>query len=195
MKKLKQNFLLKFTQVNFDILSKYISKGDTVVDATVGNGYDTLNLVKLVSNTGKVYGFDIQKEAIENTEKLLTQQGMLHENIQLINNSHSMIDKYIHESVQAIVFNLGYLPKGNHNITTNAETTILAIKQGLELLKVNGIIALLIYSGHKQGKIEKEHIIKYGQSLDSKKYHVMMMNLLNHNNDPPCLMFITKKNN
>lgn len=194
MKALKENFLTKFTKVNADILFKYISEGDIVVDATAGNGHDTLSLTQLVGNKGKVYAFDIQKEAIENTKALLEKNNLLLDNIQLIQDSHSVMDEYIQEQdVQGIVFNLGYLPKGDHNITTIADSTILALEKGLELLKTNGIISILIYHGHEQGKVEKERLIEFGQSLDSKKYHVMMFQLMNQTNDPPCLMFITKK--
>lgn len=195
MKILKENFLLKFTKVCFEILSKYVSEGDTVIDATVGNGYDTDSLLQLVGSTGKVYAFDIQNEAIQNAKKLLNQNNRLQNNIEFINDSHSLIQQYVNESVQAIVFNLGYLPGGNHNITTHADTTLAAIQQGLELLKINGIITILIYQGHQQGKIEKENIIQYAESLDSKKYHVMLFHLINQKSDPPCLMLITKKTN
>jgi len=51
-----------------------IRKGDTVVDATCGNGNDTLamaNMVKDELGKGCVYGMDIQKDAIKNTSFLL----------------------------------------------------------------------------------------------------------------------------
>ena len=50
------------------LMEKAASNGDIVVDGTVGNGNDTVFLAKLVGPTGKVYGFDIQKEAIERTK-------------------------------------------------------------------------------------------------------------------------------
>lgn len=192
VKALKENFLLKFTKVNLEILSKYISEGDTVIDATVGNGYDTDSLLQLVGSTGKVYAFDIQEQAIGNAKKLLTQNNRSLHNIEFINDSHSLIHEYVNESVQAVVFNLGYLPTGDHNITTQVDTTLSAVEQSLELLEANGIISILIYSGHEQGKIEKERIIQFGESLDDKRYHVMMFRLMNQSSDPPCLMFITK---
>lgn len=53
-----------------------VQKGDTVVDATCGNGYDTLAMLKMVadgSGRGCVYGMDIQKDALENTSSLLNE--------------------------------------------------------------------------------------------------------------------------
>ena len=51
-----------------------VQKGDTVVDATCGNGFDTLKMLKLVaddSGKGCVYAMDIQKDALDNTSSLL----------------------------------------------------------------------------------------------------------------------------
>jgi len=175
-----------------EYLRKVIKKGDTVIDATCGNGYDTLFLKEQVGKEGKVYGFDIQKVALDNTLNLLKEKG-LSENVILNLDSHSELDKYVKESVKAVVFNLGYLPKGNHSIMTTPETTIVAIEKSLEILKDDGIIAVIIYHGGDSGFHERDELIKYFERLNNKKFSVLMHNFINQINYPPILVVIGKK--
>lgn len=71
---------LSWNNLAFSFLTRVwkhvVQKGDTVVDATCGNGYDTLAMLKMVadgSGRGCVYGMDIQKDALENTSSLLNE--------------------------------------------------------------------------------------------------------------------------
>ncbi|SHI46842.1 Putative rRNA methylase [Clostridium cavendishii DSM 21758] len=168
-----------------------IKNGDIVVDATMGNGNDTLFLSELVGNKGKVFSFDIQEIAILSTKKLLENNNV--NNVELIQKGHENIGEYISEEIAAIMFNLGYLPKGDHTISTKAETTITAIEKGLKLLKKDGIITVIIYYGHEEGQIEKEKLLKYFETLDSKKFHVMKSDYINQLKQPPILITIIKK--
>lgn len=190
---MRENYLIQLTEVCADVLSKYISYGDTVIDATMGNGYDTLILAKLVGQEGKVYSFDIQQKALDITNNLVKEELGYVNNIVLIQDSHENINQYITDNVSAIVFNLGYLPGGNHAITTQIDSTMKAVEIGLDLLKKNGLISILIYEGHKEGKKEKEKLIEFGKSLDAKKFHVIILELINQKKTPPTLMLITKK--
>ena len=176
-----------------EYLSKVIKKGDTVVDATCGNGYDTLFLRQKVGNEGKVYGFDIQQVALSNTLNLLKENGVS-EGVILTLDSHSEMNKYINEKIKAVVFNLGYLPKGNHSIMTTPETTIVAIEKALELLDDDGIIAVIIYHGGDSGFHERDELIKYFERLNNKKFSVLMHNFINQVNYPPILVVIEKRN-
>lgn len=145
------------------ICEKLIKKGDITVDATCGNGNDTLMLAKL---SKMVFSFDIQKEAIENTKKLLNANAI--DNVNLINDSHEQIEKHLKnykEKISLILFNLGYLPGGNKNITTKHETTLIAIKKGLTYLNKKGIILVTCYP-HIEGKKEASVILRY---LDDNK--------------------------
>lgn len=140
------------------IYEKFIKKGDIVIDATCGNGNDTLALSKLAK---KVYAFDIQTDAINSTKELLNKNKI--NNVILINDSHEYVDKYIEEyknKISLITFNLGYLPKGNKNITTKVKSTIIAIKKGINLLNKKGIILVTCYP-HEEGKKEAKEIIDY----------------------------------
>lgn len=175
-----------------EYLSKVIREGDTVVDATCGNGYDTLFLRQKVGESGKVYGFDIQQIALDNTLKLLEENGVS-DKVYLNLDSHSEMDKYIKEKIKAVVFNLGYLPKGNHSIMTTPETTIVAIEKAFDLLDDDGIIAVIIYHGGDSGFHERDELIKYFERLNNKKFSVLMHNFINQINYPPILVVIEKK--
>ena len=107
--------------------------------------------------------------------------------------SHSEIDKYIKQKVDIIVFNLGYLPKSDKSITTNYDTTIKALDSCLNLMSDNGVIAITIYYGHQQGKMEREALLKYLDQIDQKKYMVRYISTLNSDKCPPEVVFITQK--
>lgn len=140
------------------IYDKFLKPGDICIDATCGNGFDTLYICKLCK---KVYAFDIQNVAIKNTKKLLDENNI--KNYELINDSHEFMEKYLKDykkKISLITFNLGYLPNGNKKITTNSKSTLIAIKKGFELLNKKGIILITCYP-HKEGKKESDLILSY----------------------------------
>lgn len=100
-----------------EVISKVVKKGDVAVDATAGNGLDTLFLAKLVGESGRVYAFDIQKEALENTRQRLQKEDLL-SRVELIRAGHENMEEYVPGHVSAVMFNLGYLPGGNHRVIT-----------------------------------------------------------------------------
>ncbi len=171
-------------------INNFVRPGDFAVDATAGNGYDTQKLCEAVGKDGTVLGFDIQKCAIETTEKRLKENGF--SNFKLICDSHSNIDKYVNLPVSAVIFNLGYLPGGNHNICTQAETTIKAIDKSLELLIQTGFIAITVYYGKNSGTKEKDALMEYFKSIDHKKYTVTTHDFYNRPNNPPLTVIIRK---
>lgn len=192
---MKINNLMQGVEYSHWILDQQIEKGDLVVDATVGNGHDTLYLAELVGDEGRVVGFDIQKSAIEETKKRLNDSEIKIE-IELVHEGHEKISNYIDTKVErpkGILFNLGYLPGGDKEIITKAKTTIKALKEGLNLLKIDGIIVLVIYPGHAGGKKEKKAILDYAASLDQKKFNVLHYYYLNQANKPPEVMVIKKR--
>src|SRR5699024_2349776 len=134
-----------------DLLDKTIKHGDIVVDATCGNGNDTLYLSELVAKNGHVFAFDIQEQAIATTTKLLNEQNR--QNVTLEQDIHSLMDQYIDEdtSLAAAVFNLGYLPRSDKSIITQPDSTITAIKKLLPLLRKKGLLVLVVYAGHPGG--------------------------------------------
>ncbi len=182
---------LRFSQ---DILKKSIVQGDHVIDATVGNGNDTTTLAAAVGQLGKVYGFDIQKEAIEATKEKLLLTG-LSPQTELIQDGHENIKHYIaeDETISAATFNLGYLPSGDKSIITQPETTISAIEQCLTRLRKGGIVSVMIYSGHEGGQEEKEAVSTFVTQLPQKTYQVLEYKYVNQKNNPPFLYLIEKR--
>lgn len=173
------------------ICESKLSEGDIAVDCTMGNGNDTAFLCSLVGEKGKVYAFDIQEEAVINTRRKLQELKLL-ERAELILDGHQNIDKYMKEQVQLVIFNLGYLPKGNHDITTQEETTIEAVQKSLAILKPDGIILLIVYSGHENGKQEKKALDSFTSILNQKEFNVAKICLTNQINSPPELICIEK---
>ncbi|MDQ6994443.1 MAG: class I SAM-dependent methyltransferase [Mariprofundaceae bacterium] len=151
-------------------LKKYVQLGDGVVDATSGNGHDTLFLAQLVGIEGQVFTFDVQLEALEKTRQRIEQYESIAP-IQYIHRGHECmqaeISKRYHGRIRAIVFNLGYLPQANHAVMTMPDTTICALQQSTSLLCQGGVISILAYTGHIGGRDEAESIKKWLLTLDN----------------------------
>lgn len=181
----------QMTEVVKEVISKHVKPSDTVVDATIGNGFDTLFLAEKVAPNGKVYGFDIQNQAIQITTEKLKLHNLLH-CVELIQDSHENMTKYIMGNIKACLFNLGYLPNSDKSIITKKESTIKAIDSALKILEPKGIISILCYYGHEGGLDEKIALEDYLQILNSKKYDVVSITNINRLNSPPILYFVKK---
>ncbi len=178
------------------LLRSFCEEGDIVIDATCGNGNDTLFLSKLVGESGHVFAFDIQEQAIENSKQRLVDHHANH-NVTFYHASHdeltTQLPSDLHTKVTAAIFNLGYLPGSDKSITTTGSSTIGAIEQLLQLLKPEGVIILVIYHGHEEGKREKELVMNYVKQLDQKQVHVLQYEFINQKNDPPFVVAIEKR--
>lgn len=183
----------RITNLVHTLLSHKLKAGDTVLDGTMGNGHDTVFLAEAVGSLGRVYAFDLQEIALNNTESTLRKKGIYNENTILIQDSHASIDKYIDEPISCGMFNLGYLPGGDHSIITEGNTTTEAITKALKLLKPNGIISIVIYYGHKGGEAEKEKVLNYLAKLSSSEFTVLQCNYINFEKCPPIIVLIEKK--
>lgn len=175
------------------LLQTVVKKGDTVVDATIGNGHDTVFLAKLVGNEGHVYGFDIQEKAVLNTiERLKTEH--LEKRVTIVQQGHqhikSTVPAHLHGTISGAIFNLGYLPGGDKEIVTVPDTTISAIEQLLEIIKLEGIIVIVIYHGHEEGQVERVELMKYVKTIDPGIAHVLQYQFINKLNNPPYLSLI-----
>ncbi len=174
------------------LVRKTVKPGDRVIDATAGNGKDTLFLADLVGERGKVFAFDIQEEAISTARQKLYEENLL-ERVELICDSHENINCYLDRGkISAVKFNLGYLPGGHHTITTQAEATLKSVLKCLELLKKGGIITIVVYTGHPEGKREKK-ILDHELSLISQDTcTVLSYRCINQKNYPPELLVVEK---
>lgn len=181
----------QITEYCHRFLEGYIEEGDICIDATAGNGNDTQYLCRLVGDNGRVYAFDIQQDAIAYTRERMNECGYGNR-VCLIKDGHEKMGEYVMENVSAIVFNFGYLPGGNHAISTRADTSIRAIEAGMKLLKRDGVMSLCIYSGQDSGYEEKDAILAYLKELDSKKWLVILHQFFNRKNDPPLPVFLIR---
>lgn len=181
-------------QSHLDLAHAYwkqlLGVNDIVVDATCGNGQDTLVLCRLASN-GMTYGLDIQKRAIELTREYLAKHltsGQL-EHVSLHEGCHSSFPEAIQpETLTLITYNLGYLPGSDKTLTTKVFTTLESIKKAQGLLKPGGALSITCYPGHSEGALEQEAILEYVKGLNPQQWNVCFHQWLNRQKAPGLLL-------
>lgn len=174
-----------------ELIRQAVEPGARVIDATMGNGYDTQWLAELVGESGHVYGFDIQLEAVNRTRDRLAAAG-LENRATLFHAGHEHIAELVGEPVDAAVFNLGWLPGTDKALRTRAETTLTAVNAALDRLKEGALMTICIYPGHPEGRDELDRLIAWGGALPGEKYDVMARAYLNQSGDPPVLIAVKK---
>lgn len=174
-----------------ELIRQAVEPGARVIDATMGNGYDTQWLAELVGESGHVYGFDIQLEAVNRTRDRLAAAG-LENRATLFHAGHEHIAELVGEPVDAAVFNLGWLPGTDKALRTRAETTLTAVNAALDRLKEGALMTICIYPGHPEGRDELDRLIAWGRALPGEKYDVMARAYLNQSGDPPVLIAVKK---
>lgn len=181
-------------QFSHALLKEILTDHDHAVDATMGNGNDTLFLAKAVKPNGKVYAFDIQEQALQKTKQRLIEQELT-EQTKLIFDGHEHLENYLNEdeAIKAAIFNLGYLPKSDKTVITLPNTTKQALDTLLKHLSYKGRIIIVSYYGHAGGKEELNMIEKYCQKLPQESYNVLQYQFMNQKNQPPILFCIEKK--
>jgi SAM-dependent methyltransferase len=173
--------------------SQIVQIGDTVIDATCGNGQDTLKLCQLALSIdkGKVYAIDIQEQAIKSTSHYLESHlaPAWRERVMFQQGCHSRFPSEISPcSVKLIVYNLGYLPGGNKAKTTEGFTTLQSLNQAQMLLQPGGLISITCYSGHPAGAKEQEEILAYAAHLSPKEWNCCQHIWLNRQQSPSLLL-------
>jgi SAM-dependent methyltransferase len=169
-----------------------IREGDRVADATCGNGKDTLVLARLVGNSGKVWAFDIQQEALQNTRTLLAEAGCI-DWVEIVGSGHENLSEIITNPLRAVVFNLGYLPGSDKGITTRSGQTVSALKQAASLLLHGGIITVCVYTGHEGGGKEGVAVENWASSLPGDEYNVWICRQPNRPSTSPYLILVEKR--
>jgi SAM-dependent methyltransferase len=173
------------------ILRHYLREGDLGVDATCGNGHDTLLLAELVGSAGRVWAFDIQEQAINQTARRLADAGLA-ERVELLLGGHETLAEHVSGELGAVVFNLGYLPGGDQAIITRPETTLAAFGQALGLLRPGGILAVSVYPGHDGGASERRTVDAWAAGLAPQSFHAWRMGQLNVPYNSPYFILIQK---
>lgn len=172
-------------------MDHYLKDGYICLDATIGNGNDILSISKQIGDSGKVYGFDIQQVAIDNTRKLLASENTLERAI-LIKDSHENIDNYIHHKLDFIIYNLGYLPKGNKSIKTKDGSTVTSINKALNLMSQGSLMLITTYLGHTGGMEENASVHNVLVNLNQRVFNVLKYDFINQKNYPPMLYAVEK---
>lgn len=180
-------------EINKIFLPLFSFPGMTALDATAGNGYDTLQLSRLSGENGCVVAMDVQETALVNTRKLLDEKAEF-DNVQLVLDSHVNATSYLcGKDLQLAVFNLGYLPGGNKNITTNADDVINSLNSLFPALLPGGAVFVTVYPGHLPGQKEAGLLEKYFSQLPQKEFSVMKSLFVNQKNSPPQFFVISKR--
>jgi predicted methyltransferase len=177
------------------ILSGVIQPGDVVIDATVGNGYDTVFLANAVGDSGTVLGFDVQEQALQNTRRILQQNGLQNRVclwLQSHANAADFIPQAMRQGIKAVMFNLGYLPGSDKSVTTLWPATLMALNGVLPQLANGGIISVMAYRGHEGGAEEAQAVLNWGAGLDSRLYTVELLKTSASSEKSPLLAIITK---
>lgn len=176
-----------------DNIARYLSAGDRVVDATMGNGFDTLFLAERIGKSGKVYAFDLQAAALVTTEGRLKEKGLLNR-VRLIRDSHDCLSTYLEDervsTIRCAMFNLGYLPGSDKTFQTDPELTIKALNAVITHLQQPGIISVLAYTGHAGGREEAEAVKAWAATLSQTAYRVTIEIPDVVKNSPPELILI-----
>lgn len=173
------------------VIRSFLREGDPVVDATCGNGHDTLFLAQLVGETGRVWAFDIQEQAINQTTRRLTEAGLA-ERVMLLHEGHETMAEQVSGGLAVVMFNLGYLPGGDQTIITQPETTLAAFGQAQELLRPGGVLAVTIYPGHDGGASERRTVDGWAAGLAPQAFHTWRMGQLNVPSDAPYFVLVQK---
>ena len=166
-----------------------LAKAKVVVDATAGNGNDTLFLAEHTGDEAKIYAFDIQQAALDNTRMKTAAYA---QRIVYVLRSHAELDCVVAEDIDLAMFNLGYLPGEGHNVTTQVESTREALRQVLAKLSLNGVCVLVVYPGHEAGAQEAAMLEDYLSALVKQDYTVGCYRLLNHSRTAPYAYVVEK---
>lgn len=183
--------MLRLLDLQKQLILTHLGPGDTAVDFTMGNGYDTEFLCRTVGESGHVYAFDVQKQAVESTTARLIEVDCP-KNYTLIHDSHHKVLDYVKGPIKAGMFNLGYLPGGDKSITTMRVTTMPAIEAAISLLGPRSILSVAIYPGHEEGDLEGKMVSEYLSTLDRFRVSVAQIKIINSPTSPYFMVVETK---
>ena len=173
------------------LLSK-VQQATCLVDATMGKGGDTLFLARNSSPAATIYSFDIQAAAIKQTQELLIRHG-LEQKVKLISASHATVGEHVGlGTLEVAMFNLGYLPGGDHLLITRPQATLAALHICLQRLQVGGLVSVVAYPGHTGGNEETQAVEAFLEKLPQSIFTACCWNVLNHTKYPPRLYIIEK---
>lgn len=177
-----------------EIARQRIQPGEPVVDATCGNGNDTLFLAQATGKKGAVYAFDVQEEALQRTAERCQAAEIDDGCVRLIHCGHEHMSREIaqehHGKIAAVMFNFGYLPGGSEELITKPDTSIAALRESLRLLRPGGVITAVLYPGHAGGGEEAFAIQRWAEELPKRDYPSIVYRQLNAAPSAPYMIAI-----
>jgi len=172
-----------------------VRPGGVAVDATVGNGHDTVVLARAIGEEGRVFGFDVQSDALDATRDRLASEGLI-DRVTLIEAGHETMERHLpaaaHGTVDAVMFNLGYLPGSDSPLTTTPATTRPALDAALRLLRPGGVATVVVYTGHEGGEEEAAAVDAWAADLSQSRFRALSYRFVNQRNDPPRLVAVER---
>ncbi|MFH1301173.1 MAG: class I SAM-dependent methyltransferase [Planctomycetota bacterium] len=187
--------MTRLTDQAHELITIILQQGETAIDATAGNGHDTLFLCQTVGPAGRVFALDIQQAALDQTASALERAGF--SNCELLCCDHSQLGEIISadllQQIGAIMFNLGYLPGGDHTKITQQHSTLTALKASLNLLRSGGILTILAYPGHPGGAEETAAVSDLLARLDPAAYAKEVIFALSESASAPRLFVVRKQ--
>jgi SAM-dependent methyltransferase len=174
------------------LVRERVQEGETVVDATVGTGADTVFLAKVAGAVGEVIGFDVQAEALARATRRLEEAGC-DSQVTLHERGHEGLGEVVDGPIATVMFNLGYLPGGDKARVTQPSTTVSALRQAVDRLRVGGIVTVVCYTGHPGGQEEAEAVVAWAEALPQERFSVLRYGFLNQRNAPPFLIAVERR--
>lgn len=185
--------MFSLRQLSIMHIQQLLQPGDIALDCTVGNGHDTLFLADLVGPGGRVEGFDVQEQALQNTARLLGPRSNVHLHLTGHENLDRALDRELQGRIQAAMFNLGYLPGSDKEIVTREQTTLACLGLLQTWLAPGGGISVHIYMGHEGGKAEGEAVLAFARQLDWQKWQVASYEMWNKKTNKEVLLLLQKR--
>lgn len=182
------------TEVAWRWVGWQVRPGETVVDATAGNGLDTVFLAGLVGAGGRVVAFDVQAEAVAATRRALAAAGLDDGRVRMVHGSHERLGEAARPGeVAAVMANLGYLPGGDHGVTTGVAGTLAALDGALGLLRPGGVITVVGYPGHPGGAAETKAVIEWAAGLEMASWRWAVMRTWHTRRPAPVLVGVWRR--
>ncbi|MDO4384164.1 MAG: class I SAM-dependent methyltransferase [Eubacteriales bacterium] len=178
-------FGVSITERGHEILKAHLQKGDVAVDCTAGHGMDTLFLAERTGVEGKVHAFEIQQEAISELREKMNP----YPQVEIHSTSNVYLEEYV-RSANVIMYNLGFLPGGNPELTTRTETTIQSLDSACRIVVPRGIISVVAYPGHPEGAKEAVAVEEFLRKLPSATFEVLTIRQTNRSPRTPVQHFI-----
>lgn len=154
------------------------------VDATAGNGHDTLFLTREAGERGRVWAFDVQAAALDSAAKLLAETapglaGRVTFALRGHEDAAAVLPGNAAGHVWAVTFNLGYLPGSDKRVATLPETTLKALSSLADMLAPGGVLSVHSYQGHEGGRAEGDAVAAWFRALPWETWRVAEYGFIN----------------